>query len=503
VSYEATWDSVSSHPVPQWYDDAKLGVFLHWGLFSVPGWAPQGPDIATIVRTRRPSWLLANIPYAEWYPNTLRIAGSPTARHHAETYGADFPYDGFRPMFEEASSGADLGDLARLCRDAGARYVVLTTKHGEGYCLWPTGTPHPVKGDYHSPRDLVGDLTAAVRAEGMRMGLYYSGGYDWPCNDAPLSNLATLLLGTPTGAGYARYVESHVHELIDRYHPSVLWNDIGWPTGSHVPSLFAHYYDTVDDGVVNDRWYQGGKRTPLLEAVVKGAANAIEAAWPVVPARYKRVFMPSSRHADFRTPEYETPDHIVKKKWEATRGVGHSFGANRNEPPDAILTTAELVHLLVDVVSKNGNLLIGVGPAPDGRVPDVQAAPLLGLGRWLGVHGDAVYGTRPWRHEAATTPDGDADVRFTTTGDGGGGALYATVLAWPAGRPFTLPGVSVVPSTSAAEVDVAVLGGPGAAARLTEGGRVEVTLPGAARSDAEPAHLVRLSPAWRCRPESG
>jgi alpha-L-fucosidase len=494
VSYQPTWDSVSSHPVPTWYEDAKLGVFLHWGLFSVPGWAPRVPDINTVLRSHRPSWMLANIPYAEWYPNTMRINGSPTARHHAQTYGASFPYDGFRPMFEEASKDADLAGLADLCRRAGARYVVLTTKHGEGYCLWPTDTPHPVKGEYHSPRDLVGDLAAAVRAEGIRMGLYYSGGYDWPYNDAVLSSLATLLLAAPSGAGYARYVESHVNELIDRYHPSVLWNDIAWPAESDLPALFARYYDTVDDGVVNDRWYQGGRRSPLTDAVLRAVATAFEAAWPVVPARFKRVIMFRGPHADFLTPEYETFEHAVKKKWEATRGVGHSFGANRNEAPEDILTTAELVHLLVDVVAKNGNLLIGVGPAPDGRVPEMQAEPLLGLGRWLEVHGEAVYDTRPWLLAGASA--GGSEVRFTTR-TGEHSALYATVLGPPAPGPFRVPGVRVVSPASGPAVEVTVLGAPGVAGRVLDGGAVEVTFP--AESAAQPAHVVRLSPAWCCR----
>lgn len=499
MSYQATWDSVSSHPVPGWYEDAKLGVFLHWGLFSVPGWAPPGPDIATLLRRHRPSWVLANIPYAEWYPNTMRIRGSPTQRHHAATYGADFAYDGFRPMFEEASAGADLTELAALCRSAGARYVVLTTKHAEGYCLWPTATRHPVKGDYHSARDLVGDLTDAVRAEGMRMGLYYSGAYDWPYNDARLSSLAGLLLGAPTGAEYARYAESHVRELIDRYRPSILWGDIGWPTDSHLPTLFAHYYDTVDDGVVNDRWYQGGRRTAALDAAVRALAGVVELAWPLVPARHKRVFIPRGRHADFATSEYDTVDHIVARKWEATRGVGHSFGANRNEAAGDILTAAQLVALLVDVVSKNGNLLIGVGPAPDGRVLDVQAEPLRGLGRWLEVNGEAVYGTRPWTVSSAGHGSrDDPTVRFTAgTGDRAG-VLYATVLSAPTARTFVLPGVEVTPSTTGPELVVAVVGQHGASGRVLDNGAIEVTLPNHV-ANGDPATVCRITPAWRCR----
>ncbi len=141
-------------------------------------------------------------------------------------------------------------------------------------------------------------------------------------------------------------------------------------------------------------------------------AGAVEVAWRGVPERYKELTFPGARHFDFSTPEYSQPDRVLTRKWEATRGVGHSFGANHNEPPEDIISTAELIHLLVDVVSKNGNLLIGVGPAPDGTVPEWQAAPLEGLGRWLEGRGEAVYGTRPWTTPADTTSGGH-DVRFT------------------------------------------------------------------------------------------
>ena len=106
----------------------------------------------------------------------MRIKGSPTQRHHAQVYGDDYPYDNFVKTFDDASDGADLDALAELCRDAGARYVVLTAKHHDGFALWPSGTAHPLKGPYHSRRDLVGDLSEAVRERRMRMGLYYSGG---------------------------------------------------------------------------------------------------------------------------------------------------------------------------------------------------------------------------------------------------------------------------------------------------------------------------------------
>ena len=185
--YEGTWESVRTHRVPVWYDDAKLGIFIHWGLYSVPGWAPRVPDIQQLLIADGPTRMLRENPYAEWYRNTMQIMGSPTQLHHAEVYGDDYPYDNFVKTFNDASAGANLDAIADLCQAAGARYVVLTTKHHDGFALWPSAIVHPAKGEYHTRRDLVGDLSVAVRSRRMRMGLYYSGGYDWPYNDAVLS----------------------------------------------------------------------------------------------------------------------------------------------------------------------------------------------------------------------------------------------------------------------------------------------------------------------------
>jgi alpha-L-fucosidase len=433
--FEATWESVRAHRVPQWYDDAKLGVFLHWGLYSVPGWAPQTPDIQDLLIRRGPKRMLRENPYAEWYLNSMQIPGAPTQRHHRRVYGADFPYDGFAEEFDAASSSARLDALASLCRDTGARYVVLTTKHHDGFALWPSEVPHPVKGPYHSGRDLVGELADAVRSQGMRMGLYYSGGYDWPCNGAVIRRAADVVLAAPSEDAYCDYVTAHVLELIERYQPSVLWNDISWPARGDLPELFAHYYNTVEDGVVNDRWLQpkpvrGAGRRMLLRL----GGELVNLLWPLIPANRKRLTFGAPRHFDFRTPEYEVLGTVAQHKWELARGVGHSFGANRHERPEDIITDTELIQMFCDVVSKNGNLLIGVGPRPDGSVPESQQAPLRGLGAWLSVNGEAVYGSRPWVLAESTTTDG-TQVRFTHREE----SVYAMLIGTRHTRRFSLP----------------------------------------------------------------
>ncbi|MEZ5239173.1 MAG: alpha-L-fucosidase [Microthrixaceae bacterium] len=417
MHFEPTWESVSEHPMPDWYDDAKLGIFLHWGLYSVPGWAPQVPDIQQMLHDRGPAAMLRNNPYAEWYHNSHRIQGSPTWEHHREVWGADFDYDGFVPLFDEGTAGCDLGAIADVCRDAGARYVVLTTKHHEGFTLWPASQPHPRKGRYHARRDLVGELGEQVRERGMKMGLYYSGGYDWPYNDALMEDPADAMLAVPSGVDYERYATAHVLELIERYEPSVLWNDGCWPAGGNLAELFATYYNTVPDGVVNDRWLQPtAKRSPLRDEVTRLGGNVVQALWKHLPDDAKSLTFPGANWYDFNTPEYAAFDEIRDKKWESTRGVGHSFGANRNERPEDIVTTTELVRSFCDIVSKNGNLLIGIGPDQHGMIRPEQTRPLQGLGAWLARNGEAIFGTRPWSSAQTTTSEG-TEVRFTSGRD--------------------------------------------------------------------------------------
>ncbi len=440
--YTPDWESVGSHPLPEWYDDAKLGIFIHWGLYSVPGWAPQVGDIQQQLKEAGPADMLRHNPYAEWYLNSSRLQGSPTWFHQREVYGPDAVYDDFVPAFDLGTADADMAAIARACRDAGAGYVVLTTKHHDGFCLWPTELVHPRKGRYHAARDIVGELRSAVLDAGMRMGLYYSGGYDWPYNDALMENPADAMLAVPHTPDYVEYATAHVRELIHRYQPSVLWNDICWPAGGDLPALFAEYYNVVPDGIINDRWIEpGAHRGMVTDAVARMGGRIVQRFWSIIPDSYKSLTFPANHHYDIRTPEYATFDAIQEKKWESTRGVGHSFGANRNERPEDIVTATELVRSFVDIVSKNGNLLIGIGPDQYGRFPDEQLAPLKGLGAWLQANGEAIYGTQPWETAETVTTEG-TPVRFTQKD----GALNAILLDLPA-REFGIRGIDATALT--------------------------------------------------------
>lgn len=482
MTYQPTWESVSEHTVPQWYEDAKLGIFLHWGLYSVPGWAPQVANIQNLLKTKNPAYILRNNPYAEWYLNTMQIPGSPTQEHHHKTYGKGFSYDAFLDAFDEGTAKADLDSLAGFCKETGAGYVVLTSKHHDGFCLWPSSIQHPVKGRYHSARDLVGDLASAVRANGMRMGIYYSGGYDWPFNDAVIQSAADTILAVPSDKAYAEYARSHVLELIDRYKPSILWNDICWPPEGDVPAIFAHYYNTVEDGLTNDRWIRSKiPRNIISVAAIKGLGGLAQLLWRFLPDSAKSLTFPNSNHFDFSTPEYATFQNIEEKKWEATRGAGHSFGANRNERPEDYVTATELVRMLVDVVSKNGNLLIGIGPRPDGTIPDEQCTPLIGLGEWMRVNAKAIVGSRPWQRAEGVTSEG-SPIRFLSSGND----LYVALLETPTCRALQIRNLELTGFE-----DIKLLGLSEKLEYSIEDGHLEVILP--KRLPVSPVHVLHIS----------
>jgi alpha-L-fucosidase len=435
------WGSLKTHAIPAWYQDAKLGIFIHWGLYSVPAWAPPSGELGKVDRAK---WFYQN-PYAEWYLNSIRLKESATWKHHVETYGADFDYYQFGQKFEQQNRAWKADAWASLFQQVGARYVVLTTKHHDGYTLWPSKVPNPKRpqGGINSPRDLVGPLTSAVRGAGMKMGLYYSGGLDWTFESRPIAQMGDLRATIPQSEEYARYADAHWRELMRLYQPSILWNDIGYPKLGKAEALFADYYNTVPDGLVNNRF--------------------------------------SAEFADITTPEYAKYDKITEKKWESCRGLGFSFGYNQVEGPEHVLAADKLIELLVDIVSKNGNLLLNIGPKPDGSISDIQTDRLKALGAWLGVNGEAIFGTRPWQTPAAKSTAG-ADVRYTQKG----GALYATVLG-NTGATVTIPGLR-----AAQGMQASVLGSKGRATWKQEAAGLTLQLAGSQPT----AHAC----AWKLTP---
>lgn len=485
--YQPTRESLGRHPVPAWFEDAKLGIFIHWGLFSIPAFAPRLAHPSEAFEKHYPLSAVMT-PYTEWYENAIRVPESPSARHHQEQWGGR-PYADFREPFVAGLEKWHPREWARLFRRAGARYVVLVTKHHDGYCLWPSRVPNRERRDWCSERDVVGELAQAVRDEGLRFGVYYSGGIDWSFQRRPVRTLIEFIGSVPGGA-YPAYAEAQVRELIERYRPSVLWNDIAWPgdRGSML-QLMADYYRAVPEGVINDRWMHRGATLRMLS--LRPVQRVLDA-W--LARRIRRdvargrrspaIVPPPPAHFDFRTPEYTSFDEIQRRKWETTRGMTASFGYNRGDREEDYEDPDALVRSFIDSVSKNGNLLLNVGPrGEDAGIPAPQRERLEALGRWLDANGEAIYATRPWTRAESET-DAGLGVRFTRGPD----ALYAIVLGTPAGRDlsFEVPGLSSLPSRVTRLAD-----GREVRARLEED-RLHLSLD-APLPDA-PAHAFSLGP---------
>ncbi|MEO6158465.1 MAG: alpha-L-fucosidase, partial [Ilumatobacteraceae bacterium] len=376
-------------------------------------------------------------PYTEWYLNSMSLEGSPTAEHHAATYG-DRPYSSFVEEFRDRSLGAEVAGWAGLFAAAGALYVVPVTKHHDGFLMWQSAISNPHRQGWMASRDHIAELEAAVRQHGMRFGLYYSGGLDWTFNPPPIDGLAAMFANIPTSPEYCEYATAQMRELIDRFHPGVLWNDIGWPKPLDPNEMFEYFYDRVPDGVVNDRF------------------DMLRAGQGLV-------------HSDIRTPEYSTTAPS-SGKWEVCRGIGRSFGYNRMERGDTLPSADELVWLLADIVGRGGNLLLNVGPTADGQIPLAQAMRLTAVGWWLRVNGAAIYGTRPWTPPIVATTgatDDGREVRFTTDGT----TVYAIIRGAPHSE-VRLPGVR--PGEGA---EVRMLGNSRVLAHSVRGDQLVVDLP--------------------------
>jgi alpha-L-fucosidase len=356
-SYEPTWDSVDKRPTPAWFSDAKFGIFIHWGTYSVPAYAPVLPG---------------KLAYAEWYWNALTNGRSNpkadelqkgTWAFHQKVYGRDFPYQDFAPLFKAELFDPD--HWADVFARSGAKYVALTSKHHEGFALWPSKEASATWGrpwnavETGPKRDVLGELSDAVRRKGLRMGFYYSL-YEWY---NPL-----WLYDKP------RYVREHMFpqfkDLVTHYKPAIIFSDGEWEMTSadwHSAELLAWLFNespVKDEVVVDDRW---GSDT-----------------------RHK--------HGGYWTTEYTAGMSGVDHPWEESRGMGVSYGYNRAEDLNIYHTGRELVFILVDTVSRGGNLLLDIGPRADGMIPVVMEERLTQMGDWLKINGEAIYGTRPWKN---------------------------------------------------------------------------------------------------------
>lgn len=427
--HTADLNSLNTHKLPQWFADAKFGIMIHWGLYSVPGFAPKGTTFNKLLETQYEHAVTYD-PYAEDYANAMKDSGAPTARFHREHY-SNAPYSDFVIPFEAGLTKWDPDRWAMQFKAAGASYVVVTAKYADGYSMWPTQVRNPHAPEFHAKRDLIGELAAAVRKQGMKFGVYYSGGVDWTFQPATVKTLGDYVF-LPYGEDYRTYALAQMRELISRYKPDILWNDISWPTGSkRLYALMADYYNTVPDGVVDDRWSTSSFGHQIMGAKpMRWAFDVMMRPLLSQPGAAEAVSIPEHvPHKDFRTPEYTSFDTIQSTFWQEDRGIGGSFGYNRNETEADYTTAPELIGSLANAAANNGALLLNVGPSGgEGEIVPAQLKRLNDIGAWMEINREALDGSRPWTRSTGRTAAGE-QVIFTRKAE----AMYVIVLGRPKG----------------------------------------------------------------------
>jgi alpha-L-fucosidase len=412
--YRPDYESLDTYKAPEWYKDAKFGIFIHWGVYSVPAYG------------------------SEWYPREMYIQGSDVYKHHVETYGPQnkFGYKDFIPMFK--AEKFDPQAWAHLFKESGAKYVVPVFEHHDGFAMYDSGLSDWTAAKMGPHRDTGGELAKAVRAEGLHFGAsshrvehnfflgvgrtfdsdindpkyagFYGPAHTWieNLNRTPLSNDFTYLSDAYGNDWLARSAE-----IVQKYHPDIMYFDwwIGQPGLRHQLTTFAAYYYNASlkygdhVGVINYKDYAMDAKSAVLD-IERGQLGEI------------------------RPLYWQTDTSVSNKSWGY---IEH----------DTFKSPEFIVHQLIDIVSKNGNLLMNIGPRSDGTIPDEVQQVLLAVGSWLKVNGDAIYGTRAWTtygegptkvvegsfNDTAAGSYTPQDFRFTTKGE----TLYAIEMGWPTG----------------------------------------------------------------------
>ena len=413
--FQPTWDSLTQYRVPDWYLDAKFGIFIHWGPYCVPAFGN------------------------EWYPRNMYQSGSPEFEHHAETYGSQdrFGYKDFLPLFK--AEKFDAAQWVQLFKDAGARYVMPVAEHHDGFPMYVTTLSRWNAAEMGPKRDILAELSAETRRQGLVFGLsshraehwwFMNGGREFPSDvqderfqdfygpaspspdRTPAAQWRSLDWTPRPDAAYLDDWLARCAELVDKYQPQVFWFD--WWIEQfvfkpYIQKFAAYYYNRAAE------WQKGV------------AINYKNEAFPPQAAVYD---VERGKLPGINPHFWQTDTSVSYKSW----GYIHN---------DEFKPVRGMVHDLVDIVSKNGCLLMNVGPRPDGTIPEGAADSLRGIGVWLKVNGEAIYDTRPWeshgegdtpipegfkeKEQAAYTPK---DIRYTRKGD----SLYGISLGWPEGE---------------------------------------------------------------------
>uniref|UniRef100_H2YWK7 alpha-L-fucosidase n=1 Tax=Ciona savignyi TaxID=51511 RepID=H2YWK7_CIOSA len=401
VSYSAylpTWDSLDKRPLPKWYDESKIGIFIHWGVFSVPSF---GEGFA-----------------AEWFWEYWKGVSSPSAVYFmSQNYPPDFQYADFAPDF--TTEFFDPDQWADLFAASGAKYIVLTSKHHEGFTNWPSVNSWNWNSmDVGPHRDLVGELATAVRNRtSIHFGLYHSL-YEW-FHPLYLQDKAN---GFKTNEFVKSKTMPELYDIVNRYKPDIVWSDGQWEASSdywNSTELIAWLYNKSpvrDTVVTNDRW---GSHTLC-------------------------------KHGGFLTcHDHFNPGTLQTRKWENALTMDRgSWGYRRNVGVGDYISIEDLLHELISTVSCGGNMLINIGPSKEGTIHPIFEERLRQMGEWLGVNGEAVYSSQPWKHQNDSLTPG---IWYTTREN----AVYAFVYTWPASGNLTMES----PLATSQSSSISLLGG--------------------------------------------
>ena len=409
--FTADWESLANYSVPKWYEDAKFGIFIHWGVYSVPAFGN------------------------EWYPRNMYLRGTREFEHHVKTYGpqSQFGYKDFIPHFK--AENYDPGAWAALLRKSGARFVIPVAEHHDGFAMYNTSLSKWNAVKMGPKRDLIGDLATAIRKEGIAFGLsshraehwwYYGGGMEFPSDvrrgrhsdfygparpsiDDHEARQHRKSLPMPDTAFLENWLARSC-EFVDKYRPEIVWFD-WWiqhlAFDPYLRKFAAHYYNRAR------QWKRGVAINYKYDAFPEGTA-----VFDVERGQLKGI----------RPLFWQTDTSVSKNSWGFVKN--HDYR-----------TATSLIHDLIDIVSKNGALLLNIGPRPDGTIPEPEQKLLVEIGDWLRLNGEAIYGTRPWEtygegpteivegafNDVNRAEFTSKDFRFTRKGKN----LFVFALGWP------------------------------------------------------------------------
>ena len=456
--FQPNWESLKAYTIPTWYEDAKFGIFIHWGIYSVPAFG------------------------SEWYPRNMYQQGTREFAHHVATYGpqTEFGYKDFIPQFTAAKF--DPTAWAALFKESGAKFVVPVAEHHDGFPMYATDRTDWCASKMGPKRDVIGELAGAVREAGMIFGVsshraenwfYFDGGREFPSDVQDPKNAGLYGLAQPKPKNqddphaperpddtYLNDWLERTCELVDKYQPQIIWFDWWIQHDCFKPYLQkfgAYYYNRAA------QWGPWEKSGPAINYKYDAFAEGTG------------VFdIERGQLSGIREQLWQNDTSVSKSSWGYTENQQYK-------------TVDSLIDDLVDIVSKNGALLLNIGPRPDGTIPDEEQRMLREIGQWLSVNGEAIYGTRPWKIfgegptevvEGAFTDTKRAtftgeDVRFTAKGD----TLYATLLGWP-GEKAVIRSLGVASGLLDKEIaDICLLGHDAPLAWSQDADGLNITLP--------------------------